>query len=220
MWEESVGDWGPGLAGCPERDRGPREAQRSAPSPASGPGPCRCAPSPSGARSLYAIAQWGREHPQFAQTAGVQPEADPVRGHPASRIPALGRRTLSSRPWAAGPKSVWERGRPPSPSTARPCGGYTGGELPGVRLVAAYAGREWPGTGTIGGSGVACKGSELGTGLQPAFPTGTEEAGWSPGDALYCPAGVEPEGAGTGWGLPLGAEGQPARGKGGGEPAL
>ena len=31
----------------------------------------------SGARSLYAIAQWGREHPQFAQSLGFSRERTP-----------------------------------------------------------------------------------------------------------------------------------------------
>ena len=64
MWEESVGDWGPGLLDALSRIEGPMK-----PKGVRHPLPAVLALAVcamlSGARSLYAIAQWGREHPQL-----------------------------------------------------------------------------------------------------------------------------------------------------------
>ena len=77
----------------------------------------------SGARSLYAIAQWGREHPQFAQSLGFSREQTPCVAtlhHVFRRLDAdafesaLGRWAAGPLGrWAAGPRSVWAR--PPLP---------------------------------------------------------------------------------------------------------
>ena len=48
----------------------------------------------NGARSLYAIAQWGWEHPQFAQPLGFSRE----------RTPCVATLHNVFRCWAAGPK--------------------------------------------------------------------------------------------------------------------
>ena len=63
-------------SGGAERDRGPQEAQGSAPSPAGGLALAVCAML-SGARSLYALAQWGREHLELAQPLGFCRERTP-----------------------------------------------------------------------------------------------------------------------------------------------
>ena len=68
----SVGEWGPGLLDAlreVEDPRKPKGVRHPLPAVLALPA---CAML-SGARSLYAIAQWGREHPQFAQSLGVQP---------------------------------------------------------------------------------------------------------------------------------------------------
>ena len=104
--------WGLGarIVGCPERDRGPREAQGSAPSPAGGP---VCAML-SGARSLYAIAQWGREHPQLAGSLGFRREQTPCVAtlhHVFRRLDVDAFEAVLGR-WA---QNAWEMGRPPLP---------------------------------------------------------------------------------------------------------
>ena len=76
MWKESVGDWGPGLLEALGQIEYPRRLRRVR-------HPLRavlalsvCAML-SGARSLYAIAQWGQEHPQLAQSLGFSRERTP-----------------------------------------------------------------------------------------------------------------------------------------------
>lgn len=45
-----------------------------------------------GARSLYAIAQWGRDQGgATGRTLGIQPREDTLRGHPAPGVQRLGR---------------------------------------------------------------------------------------------------------------------------------
>ena len=74
--EESVGDWGPSLLEALSRIEDPRK-----PKGVRHPLPAVLALSVcamlSGARSLYAIAQWGREHPQLAQSLGFSREQTP-----------------------------------------------------------------------------------------------------------------------------------------------
>ena len=76
VWEESVGDWGPGLLDALNGIEDPRK-----PKGVRHPLPAVLAMSVcamlGGARSLYAIAQWGREHPQFAQSLGFSREQTP-----------------------------------------------------------------------------------------------------------------------------------------------
>ena len=93
-----------------------------------------------GCRSLYAIAQWGRAHPELAQALGfTREQPPPPRVAPLHHIfrrldvvafaDALSQGGLAALPaegaiLAVDGKAL--RGRP-------------GDELPGVRLVAAYA---------------------------------------------------------------------------------
>ena len=105
VWEERVEEWGPGLLEAlkgiedPRKPRGVRH------------------PLPAilgGARSLYAIAQWGREHPGMAQCLGFSRRQTPCVAtlhHLFRRLDVDAFERLS----AVGPKSSWERERPPSP---------------------------------------------------------------------------------------------------------
>ena len=75
-WDEGVGEWDPGLLEAlreiedPRRPKGVRHPLSAVPAlPV-------CAML-SGARSLYAIAQWGREHLQLAQFLGFSREQTP-----------------------------------------------------------------------------------------------------------------------------------------------
>ena len=113
MWEESVGDWGPGLLDALSEVEDPRK-----PKGVRHPLPAVLALSVcamlSGARSLYAIAQWGREHPRLPSrwgSAGSERRAWP----PCIMCSGAWTLTLSRRCWAAGPKTAWEMGRPPLP---------------------------------------------------------------------------------------------------------
>ena len=86
--------------------------------------------------------------------------------------------------------------------------GIHGGELPGVRLVAAYAGESGLVLGQKGGSGANAR--RVNWGWPPAcWPVGTQGQGGYRGRPLR-PAGVEPQRPGTGRGLLLGAEGPSA----------
>ena len=76
VWEERVGEWGPGLLEALSRIEDPRK-----PRGVRHPLPAILALSVcamlGGARSLYAIAQWGREHPQLARSLGFSREQTP-----------------------------------------------------------------------------------------------------------------------------------------------
>ena len=76
MWEESVGDWGPGLLEALREIEDPRKP-KGVRHPLSAVLALSVCAMLSGARSLYAIAQWGREHPQFAQSLGFSRERTP-----------------------------------------------------------------------------------------------------------------------------------------------
>ena len=63
-----------------------------------------------GARSLYAIVQWGREHPQFARTLGFSRERTPCVAtlhHMFRRMDVDAFETALGR-WA---KNAWRRGQ-------------------------------------------------------------------------------------------------------------
>ena len=113
MWEESVGDWGPGLLDALSQIEDPRR-----PKGVRHPLPAVLALSVcamlSGARRLYAIAQWGREHPDLPSlwgSAGNRPRAWPR----CITYSAGWTWRLSRRCWAAGPRNAWERGSLPLP---------------------------------------------------------------------------------------------------------
>ena len=89
VWEENVGEWGPGLLEALRGIEDPRKP-KGVRHPLSAVLALSVCAMLSGARSLYAIAQWGRSIP-VGPVLGVQPGADPLRGHVASRIPAVGR---------------------------------------------------------------------------------------------------------------------------------
>ena len=106
----------------------------------------------SGSRSLYAIAQWGREHPEFARTLGGSRQRTPCAAtlrHVFRRMdaeafePDLGR-------WA---RERLGEGEATIAIDGKALRGIHGGELPGVRLVAAYAGESGLVLGQKGGSG-------------------------------------------------------------------
>ena len=151
VWEESVGDWGPGLLDALNGIEDPRK-----PKGVRHPLPAVLAMSVcamlGGARSLYAIAQWGREHPQFAQSLGFSREQTPCVAtlhHVFRRLDADAFESALGR-WA---QECHGRGRehhchrrqgPAGDTRAGTARGETGG---GIRW------RERPGTGTKGGSG-------------------------------------------------------------------
>ena len=136
-------------SGGAERDRGSQEAQGSAPSPAggSGLGGVRHAER---SRSLYAIAQWGREHPQFAQTLGFSRERTPCVAtlhHVFRRLDADAFESALGR-WA---QECLGDGEATIAIDGKALRGIHGRELPGVRLVAAYAGESGLVLGQKGG---------------------------------------------------------------------
>lgn len=129
-----LGSW---TSGGPEGDRGSQEAEGDAPSLAGGAGLPVCAML-SGAGSLCSIAQWGREHPRFAQSLGFSRERTPcvaTRHHVFRRLdveafePVLGR-------WAReclgeGEAAIFLSSRPgvrALPACARRAAGETGGK--------------------------------------------------------------------------------------------
>ena len=182
MWDESVGDWGPGLL----------EALREIEDPGKPQG--MCDPLPvcamlSGAGSLYAIAQRGREHPRFARSSGFSRERTPCaatlhhvfrRSDVGAFESVLGRRAQECP--GEGEAAIAMDGRAPR--------GMHGGELPGVRPVAAYAGESGLVPGQRGVRG-GRKESELG--MAPDLPGRLELSGRAvTGDALYCRRELSP----------------------------
>ena len=131
--------WGVGsrIVGCLERDRGPQEAPGSKASLVGGLALSVCAML-SGARSLYAIAQWGREHPQFAQPLGFSREQTPCVAtlhHVFRRLDADAFESALGR-WA---QECLGEGEATIAKDGKALRGIHGAELPGVRLVAAYS---------------------------------------------------------------------------------
>ena len=108
MWEESVGDWGPGLLDALSRIEGPMK-----PKGVRHPLPAVLALAVcamlSGARSLYAIAQWAGNTPSLPglwSSAGNGP-----RAWPRCITYFAGWTWMPSRRcWAAGHRNAWERG--------------------------------------------------------------------------------------------------------------
>ena len=106
----------------------------------------------SGARSLYAIAQWGREHPQFAQSLGFSRERTPCVAtlhHVFRRLDVDAFESVLGR-WA---QECLGEGEATIAIDGKALRGIHGGELPGVRLVAAYAGESGLVLGQKGGQG-------------------------------------------------------------------
>ena len=106
----------------------------------------------SGARSLYAIAQWGREHPQFAQLLGFSRKRTPCVAtlhHVFRRLDVDSFESALGR-WA---QECLGEGEATIAIDGKALRGIHGGELPGVRLVAAYAGESGLVLGQSGGQG-------------------------------------------------------------------
>ena len=150
MWEESVGDWGPGLLEALREIEDPRKP-KGVRHPLSAVLALSVCAMLSGARSLYAIAQWGREHPQLPSrwgSAGSEPLCGHLH-HVFRRLDvdafeaALGR-------WA---QECLGEGEATIAIDGKALRGIHGGELPGVRLVAAYAGESGLVLGQTGGQG-------------------------------------------------------------------
>ena len=184
MWEESVGDWGPGLLEALREIEDPRK-----PKGVRHPLPAVLALSVcamlSGARSLYAIAQWGREHPQFAQSLGFSRERTPCVAtlhHVFRRLDVDAFESALGR-WA---QECLGEGEATIAIDGKALRGIHGGELPGVRLVAAYAGESGLVLGQSGG-GVRGEGKESELGLASNLLAQLElREKVVPGDALYC----------------------------------
>ena len=175
MWEESVGEWGPGLLDALSGIEDPRKP-RGVRHPLSAVLALSVCAMPSGARSLYAIAQWGREHPQFAQPLGFSRERTPCVAtlhHVFRRLDADAFESAQGR-WA---QECLGEGEATIAIDGKALRGIHGGELPGVRLVAAYSQESGLVLGQEGGRGNARR-VNWGC-LRPAGPTGVA------GDALY-----------------------------------
>ena len=153
VWEERVGEWGPGLLEAlkgiedPRKPRGVRH-----------PLPAILALSVcamlGGARSLYAIAQWGREHPRMAQCLGFSREQTPCVAtlhHLFRRLDVEAFESALSR-WAQESMGEAESTIAIDGKALR---GIHGEELPGVRLVAAYARESGLVVGQKGGKGAS-----------------------------------------------------------------
>ena len=76
MGEDSVGEWGSGLLDGLSRIEDPRKP-RGIRHPLPAVLALAVCAMLVGARSLYAIGQWGREHPQLAQSLGFSGERTP-----------------------------------------------------------------------------------------------------------------------------------------------
>ncbi len=90
------------------------------------------------ARSLYAMAQWGRGHPELTQTLGFDREKTPCVATLHYLFPRLDVDVLEravSR-WA---KMALREGDQTIALDGKALRGIHGEEIPGVRLVAAYA---------------------------------------------------------------------------------
>ena len=166
-----------------------------------------------GCRSLYAIAQWGRGHSELAQALGFTREqtsgAAPL--HPAFRRlagaafeDALSQGSLAALP-AEGAVLAGD---------GKALRGLHGDELPGVRLVAAYAVDAGLVAGQKGGKEPA-QSQGIGRRAGIAGRLGFGRQG-SHRRRFVGPAGFEPRHRGRRRGLAVGAEKQPAGYPGGG----
>ena len=91
-----------------------------------------------GARSLYAIAQWGREHPELTQTLGFDREKTPCVAtlhYLFRKLDVEAFEDALSR-WA---NEALTEGDQAVAIDGKALRGIHGEEIPGVRLVAAYA---------------------------------------------------------------------------------
>ena len=174
MWNGSAGDWGPGLLDAlseVEDPRSPKGVRHPLPAFLALP---VCAML-GGARSLYAIAQWGRDHPQLAQSLGFSRERTPCVAtlhHVFRRWDADALEAALGR-WAQ--ECLGERAATIA-IDGKALRGIHGGELPGVRLVAAYAGESGLVLGQKGGQGIARK---VNWGWPPEYwPNWNSKAGW------------------------------------------
>ena len=84
-----VGEWGPGLLEALRGIEDPRKP-KGVRHPLSAVLALSVCAMLSGARSLYAIAQWGREHPQLAQSLGFSGSRPPAWPR-CITYPAVGR---------------------------------------------------------------------------------------------------------------------------------
>ena len=137
MLEEGKGDWGVRLVEFlsqvpdPRRRRGIRHPLPAILTPAV------CAML-GGARSLYAMAQWGREHPELAQILGFDREKTPCVAtlHYLFRKLDVDAFENALSRWANEALREEDQAIAIDGKAMR---GIHGEELPGVRLVAAYA---------------------------------------------------------------------------------
>ena len=106
----------------------------------------------SGARSLYAIAQWGRKHSQLAQSLGFSREQTPCVAtlhHVFRRLDVYSFELALGR-WA---QDCLGEGEATIAIDGKALRGLHGRELPGLRLVAAYSGESGLVVGQKGGQG-------------------------------------------------------------------
>ena len=151
MREENVVEWGPGLLEAlsgiedPSKPKGVRH-------PLSTVLALSVCAMLSVARSLYAIAEWGREHPQLARSLGFSREQTPCVAtlhHVFRRLDvdafesALGHRA----------QECLGEGEATIAIDGKALRGLHGRELPRVRLVAAYAAESGLVLGQTGGPG-------------------------------------------------------------------
>ena len=121
-----------------------------------------------GCRSLYAMAQWGRDHPELAQALGFTREQTPCvatlhhvfrRLDAAAFEAALSQWAVAALPAGAAALAVDGKALPAGAAALAVDGkalrGLHGDELPGVRLVAAYAVGAGLVVGQKGGQGAA-----------------------------------------------------------------
>ena len=152
VWEESVGDWGPGLLDALRQVEDPRRSKGVRHPLAAILALSVCAML-SGARSLYAIAQWGREHPQLAQSLEFSREQTPCVAtlhHVFRRLDADAFSQALLGRWA---QECLGEGEATMAIDGKALRGLHGRELPGVKLVAAYAGESGLVLGQKGGQG-------------------------------------------------------------------
>ncbi len=118
----------------PRKPRGRRHPYRPAcPWP-----PAPCSAPMSRGYSLYAMAQWGREHWGLAQTLGFTPGQTPCVATLHLVFRRLDKATFEAAlgDWA---QATLGDSREAIPIDGKSLRGIHGGELPGVHLVAAYA---------------------------------------------------------------------------------
>ena len=152
MREECVGDWGPRLLEALSEVEDPRKP-KGVRHPLSAILALSVCAMLGGARSLYAIAQWGREHPQLAQALGFTRDRTPCVAtlhHVFRRLDSEAFELALGR-WAQ--ECLGKEGEATIAIDGKALRGIHGQELPGVRLVAAYAGESGLVLGQKGGQG-------------------------------------------------------------------